>query len=111
MSRVFLSHSNRDRAPAVALQAWLERTEPGLAGEIFLDVDPDSGVPAGKRWKEALRRANERCEAVICLLSRNWDDSYECKVEYRAAEDQGKPIFPVRLEPFAGDDITAEWQR
>ena len=107
MSRVFISHSHHDNLQAVALKTWLEHAEPGLVDEIYLDLDPDTGIPAGVRWKEALRRANERCEAVICLLSRHWDDSYECKVEYRAAEDRGKPIFPVRLEPLAGDDITS----
>ena len=41
---------------------------------------PPRWNPAGVRWKEALRRANDRCEAVICLLSDNWDASHECKV-------------------------------
>ena len=97
MSRVFLSHSSRDNVQALALKLWLTNAEPGLADEIFLDLDPHTGIPAGVRWKEALRRANERCEAVICLLSAAWDASHECKAEYRTAEDRGKPIFPVRL--------------
>ena len=75
VSRVFLSHSSRDSVAALALKIWLERAEPGLVDEIFLDLDPDTGIPAGVRWKEALRRANERCEAVICLLSQHWDSS------------------------------------
>ena len=111
MSRVFLSHSSRDVVEALALKAWLERAEPGLVGEIFLDLDRDSGIPAGVRWKEALRKANERCEAVICLLSAHWDRSPECMTEYRSAEDRGKAIFPVRLQPATGRDITDEWQR
>lgn len=111
MSRVFLSHSSADSREAAALKAWIEQAEPGLAGEIFLDLDRDTGIPAGVRWKEALRRANDRCEAVVCLLSRNWDVSHECKVEYRNAEDLNKPIFVVRLEPLTGRDITSEWQR
>ena len=109
--RVFLSHSSRDSREAVALKAWLIEAEPGLAGEIFLDLDRHTGIPAGVRWKEALRRANDRCEAVICLLSDNWDASQECKAEYRNAEDVNKPIFAVRLEPLTGRDITSEWQR
>ena len=111
MSRVFLSHSGHDSVAALALKTWLERAEPGLIDEIFVDLDPDDGIPAGVRWKEALRRANERCEAVICLLSEHWDSSYECKTEYRIAEDRGKPIFPVRLAPATGRDVTSEWQR
>ena len=31
------------------------------------------------------------------------------RVPYRRGP--GKPIFPVRLEPTAGRDITSEWQR
>lgn len=111
MSRVFISHSSRDSVQALALKAWLEEAEPGLVDEIFVDLDRETGIPAGVRWKEALRKANERCEAVICLLSPNWDSSHECMAEYRTAEDRGKPIFPVRLQPSTGRDITGEWQR
>ena len=111
MCKVFVSHSSRDATAAMALKTWLEKAEPGLLNEIFLDLDMDTGIPAGVRWKEELKKANDRCEAVICLVSRNWDDSHECLAEYRNAEDRGKPIFPVRLEPTSGSDITGEWQR
>jgi WD40 repeat protein len=111
MSRVFLSHSSADSREAAALKAWLIEADPGLADEIFLDLDRHTGIPAGVRWKEALRRANDRCEAVVCLLSDSWDASHECKVEYRNAEDLNKPIFVVRLEPLTSQDITSEWQR
>ena len=106
MPKVFLSHSSRDNRQAVALKAWLVSAEPGLDGEIFLDLDRGTGIAAGTRWKEALRQASDRCEAVICLLSEHWDASHECKTEYRTAEDKGKPIFPVRLAPATGGDIT-----
>jgi hypothetical protein len=69
MSRVFLSHSNRDSRQAVAVKAWLIEHEPGLVKEIFLDLDPHIGIRPGRRWKEALNKASARCEAVICLLS------------------------------------------
>ncbi len=96
---------------AVALKKWLVEQNPPLANEIFLDIDPDSGLKAGTRWKDALRQANARCEAVICLLSANWEASHECKVEYRTAENLNKQIFVARLEPSTGDDLTSEWQR
>ncbi|OBJ96894.1 hypothetical protein A5746_31430 [Mycolicibacterium conceptionense] len=111
MSRIFLSHSSADNRQAIALKAWLIEQDPGLADEIFLDLDRRTGIPAGVRWKEALRRANERCEAVICLLSDSWEASHECKLEYRHAEDLNKPIFTVRLQALSGSDITSEWQR
>jgi len=48
---------------------------------------------------------------VICLLSEAWDNSHEARTEYRIAEDRGKPIFPVRLAPSTGRDVTSEWMR
>ena len=75
--RVFLSHSSRDNWQAVAVKAWLTEQESGLADEIFLDLDPHTGIRPGERWKEALNQANTRCEAVICLLSKHWLNSHE----------------------------------
>ena len=63
------------------------------------------------RWKEASRESNVRCEAVICLLSANWETSPECRTEYRTAEALGKLILCARLEPEAVGEITGEWQR
>lgn len=111
MSRIFLSHSSLDTRQARALKQWLVAQNPPLANEIFLDVDADAGLRTGTRWKDALRQANARCEAVVCLLSANWDVSHECKVEYRTAENLNKQIFVARLEDSSGSDITSEWQR
>ena len=111
MSRVFLSHSSRDNRQAIALKRWLVEQDLGLAEEIFLDLDPVTGIASGERWKEALRRANEQCEAVICLLSAHWEASRECLTEYRTAENLGKLILCARLEPLAEEGVTGEWQR
>jgi hypothetical protein len=62
--------SSRDGFEALALETWLARAEPGLVGEVFVDLDPDAGILAGVWWKVALRRANDRCDAVICLVSK-----------------------------------------
>jgi hypothetical protein len=109
MPRIFLSHSSRDSMQAVALKRWLVEQEQGLAEEIFLDLDPHTGITPGERWKEALRRANERCEAVICLISSRWEASRECLAEFRTAENLGKLILCAMLEPV--ESITGEWQR
>ena len=111
MSRVFLSHSSRDSRQAVAVKAWLVEQEPGLAGEIFLDLDPHTGIRPGERWRQALQQANARCEAVICLLSKHWEASRECQTEFRYAESLGKTILCARLEPVPDTNITSEWQR
>ena len=111
LSRIFLSHSSADLRQAVALQKWLSEQEPQLANEIFLDADPVSGLRPGVRWKRELFQQNSRCEAVICLLSANWEASHECKTEYRTAESLGKQILCARLEDTGDTDITSEWQR
>jgi len=54
VSRVFLSHSSRDCRQAMAVKKRLIEQEPGLAEEIFLDLDPHTGIRPGERWKEAL---------------------------------------------------------
>ncbi|MGH3522710.1 MAG: toll/interleukin-1 receptor domain-containing protein, partial [Mycobacterium sp.] len=111
MSRIFLSHSSQDLIAAAALKQWLAEQDPPLANEIFLDTDPGTGVSPGVRWKDELFKANSRCEAVICLLSRNWESPHECQAEFRTAENLGKQIFCARLEEASGRDITSEWQR
>jgi WD40 repeat protein len=111
VSRIFLSHSSRDNRQAIALVQWLSDVRPELATEIFLDVSAETGLRPGQRWKEALRQANDRCEAVICLLSHNWERSPNCKTEYLTAENLGKQILVARLEDVGDTDITSEWQR
>ncbi len=111
MPRIFLSHSSKDNTEATALRQWLIDQRPELVNEIFLDIAQDTGLAPGQRWKDALRQANQRCEAVICLVSHSWGSSPECKTEYRTAETLGKQILVARLEDTGDSDITAEWQR
>jgi hypothetical protein len=111
MPRIFLSHFSNDNSEATALRQWLIDQRPELVDEIFLDIAEDAGLAPGQRWKDALRQANQRCEAVICLVSHSWGSSPECKTEYRTAETLGKQILVARLEDTGDSDITAEWQR
>ena len=110
MSRIFISHSQLDQREAVALKQWLVGKDRTLKDEIFLDVDPLTGILPGVRWREELKRASSRCEAVICLLSANWEASMECRTEFRTAENLNKVVFCARLEPDVGEDFTGEWQ-
>jgi WD40 repeat protein len=110
MSRIFISHSSLDQRQAVALKQWLVGADRTLKDEIFLDIDPVTGILPGVRWREELKRASNRCEAVICLLSANWEASPECRTEFRTAENLNKLVFCARLEPDVGEDFTGEWQ-
>ncbi|MGN2638269.1 nSTAND1 domain-containing NTPase [Nocardia takedensis] len=110
LSRIFMSHSSHDNRAALALRQWLIEQDHELADEIFLDIHPEAGLPAGRRWKDALVEFTVRCEVVVCLVSSHWLASRECTTEYRTAENLGKKIFIARLEPVQ-DVVTREWQR
>jgi WD40 repeat protein len=110
MSRIFLSHSSRDNRQAIALRQWLVEQDRRLTNDIFLDLHRDVGIKAGERWQEALRRANTRCEAVVCLLSSNWESSDYCRLEFLTARQLNKKIICARLEPTSDGDITADFQ-
>jgi WD40 repeat protein len=111
VSRIFLSHSSRDNRHAIALRQWLAEINPPLANEIFLDLHRRAGIQAGNKWKDALRQASGRCEAVICMLSPDWETSFECESEYRVAEYLNKRVFCAAIAPLTGEDPTREWQR
>jgi TIR domain len=98
--RLFISHSSKDNLAAVAFKQWL--CTRGWTGEdIFLDLDD---IGAGERWKEALRKAKLRAEAVVLLASPDTLSSPECLAEVRVAEDYGKEIVVVLLHDLQVED-------
>jgi hypothetical protein len=111
MSRIFLSHSSADEFEAVALRQWL--ADNGW-DDVFLDVDPERGLAAGDRWQDALRRAADRCEAVVFVVSPAWAQSKWCLAEFLLAKNLNKLIFGVVLKDVPiGElptEMTSEWQ-
>ena len=100
MSRLFISHSSKDNVAAKAFKQWLDGS--GWPDEdVFLDLDD---IGAGERWKDALRKASARCEAVVLLASPDALSSPECLAELRKAEDYGKEIIVVLLRDVQFDD-------
>jgi WD40 repeat protein len=119
--RIFISHKSEDSRAAVALKQWLAEQRPELADEIFLDIDPNTGLELGWEWKEQLVLRNSLCEWLICLVSPGWIASRECLMEYHFADRSGKRILIVQLEELTEDDwvegghpkgdFTSAWQR
>lgn len=111
MSRIFISHSSRDNAAALALNGWLR--ENGW-DDVFLDLDPERGIKAGERWERSLYEAANRCQAVIFLVSRSWLDSNWCGKEFDLAAKLNKRMFGVLIDDIAIKDIpprfTDTWQ-
>src|SRR3954447_15570881 len=90
MASIFISHSSRDNEQAVKVRDWLVAN--GWQ-DIFLDLDPERGIVAGQRWKEALQQAAHRCEVVLALVSPAWLASGWCKSEVDAARLMSKKII------------------
>jgi len=111
MSKIFLSHSSRDGAAALAVAKWLD--ENGWS-DYFLDFSQEQGLAPGERWQEALKRAADRCEAVLFLISPAWRDSRWCLAEFLLAKQLGKAIFGVLVEATPLDslppEMISEWQ-
>ena len=104
MARLFISHSSQDNFEAKAFHDWLVM-EGWATDDIFLDLH-DLG--AGVRWKQALAKANERCEAVVLLASPASLSSTECRLEIRMAEDYGKEIIVAILHLLTPQDKELE---
>lgn len=111
MSKLFISHSSRDNAQALALSQWLHTQG---WDEQFLDLDPERGIAAGERWEQALYQAAHTCEAVLFLISTNWLVSNWCLKEFRLAHKLNKRLFGVLIEDINPTDLPAEltevWQ-
>ena len=108
MASLFISHSSSDRDAAQRFGKWL-RTE-GFAA-LFLDFDPDQGIPAGRNWERELYAQLRKTDAVIFLASAASVTSRCGVVEVSLARSLGKPVFPLRLNDDARLELLddAQW--
>src|SRR5215471_16465051 len=108
MARLFISHSSRNSDKAIEVRDWLAANG---WDDVFLDLDPQRGIVAGQRWKEALQKAAHRCQIVLALVSPEWLASGWCKSEVDAARLMGKKIIvgligidKSQIPPDLGDE-------
>src|ERR1043166_81354 len=111
MSRLFISHSSRNNDKAIAMRDWLAQNG---WDDVFLDLDPHVGLAPGEYWRQALAAAAGRCQAVLCLISPEWNTSSWCLNEFLLAKQYGKYVFPIivsdiDIRELAGE-ITANHQ-
>jgi hypothetical protein len=96
MGILFISHSSKNNERALRVRDWLR--EQGWR-DTFLDLDPEYGLAPGQRWQEELKKAGERCSAVIVLVSPEWVASRWCVTEFLLASQLGKRVFPILIAP------------
>jgi WD40 repeat protein len=107
MSAIFISHSSTDAAVAAELRNWLR----GIGHRsLFLDFDPEDGIPAGRRWEHELYHQLRVCRAVIVLCSRQSMASRWCFAEIMQARSMGKALLPVRIDDCTIDAVVTDHQ-
>jgi WD40 repeat protein len=107
MSAIFISHSSKDNAWAERITIWLK--EQGYEG-IFLDFDPQVGIPAGRDWKQELYHQLRRCRAVIAVCSEHFTASQWCLSEVAIASNLGKSLFPIQVGPCTTPALLSDRQ-
>lgn len=107
MSAIFLSHSSRDNEIAVRVKAWLETQG---HRSVFLDFDPERGIPAGRNWERELYQQLRACRAVIVLCSDSSMNSRWCFAEITHARSLGKHIFPLKVDSCQVDPVLTDLQ-
>ncbi len=94
MSAIYICHSSRDNRAA---EEVAERLRAQGHRSLFLDFDPQNGIPAGRSWERELYQQLRMCQAVIVLCSADAMASDWCFAEITHARALGKHIFPVRV--------------
>src|ERR671910_2471153 len=95
MASVFVSHSSQDRAATEWVVARLRAA--GFAA-LFVDFDPEQGIPAGRNWERDLYAQLRRSDAVVFLASEASVASSWCLLEVGLARLLGRPVLPLRLQ-------------
>src|SRR3954452_20025646 len=99
MASVFISHSSQDRT---VTKQVAERLRAAGFAALFVDFDPEQGIPAGRSWERELYAQLRKTDAVIFLASEASVASRWCSIEIGLARSLGRPVFPVRLQPGGG---------
>jgi hypothetical protein len=89
MASVFVSDSSRDRVVTERVVARLRAA--GFAA-LFVDFDPEQGMPAGRSWERELYAQLRRTDAVIFLAREASVASRWCFAELSLARSLGRPV-------------------
>src|SRR3954465_9884672 len=107
MASVFVSYSSRDRS---VTELVVERLRAAGLAALFVDFDPEQGIPAGRNWERELYAQLRRSDAVIFLASEASVASRWCFAELSLARSLGRPVFPVRVRPGVALPLLADVQ-
>lgn len=107
MASFFISHASRDRAVAERIRSWL--VDRGYTS-IFLDFDPEQGIPPGRQWESELYSQLRRADVLIFVGTAAAVDSRWCHTELAMSRSLGRTILPLRLDGAASHPLVADRQ-
>jgi len=91
MRKVFISYARENRPDIEQLVEQLDV----LGCQTWID----SSLHGGQNWWDEVLRRIADCEAFIPIISRGALNSVACQREFDWAENLGKPVLPVAVEP------------
>jgi len=107
MSAIFVSHSSRDMAFVDELRRRLVTQG---HRSVFIDYDPEFGIPIGREWEKEIYQRLRSCQGVIVVCSVSSMGSRWVFAEVTQAKALGKHIFPVKIDDCVIDAVLTERQ-
>jgi hypothetical protein len=95
MASLFISYSRHDQATAEAVR---QRLDAAGYHDVFLDVDPEQGIPAGRTWERELYARVRGADVIVFLSSPASNGSQWCFAELTLARATGTPVIPMLVE-------------
>lgn len=89
---IFISYSHRDMSAVLPVLDGLHN------GNFRFWYD--NGIEAGSEWPEYVAERMQSCNCVIAFMSKNAQDSHNCRREIHFAIEEKKPLLVVYLEDF-----------
>ena len=102
MGVLFISCSSPNTDQATDLKSWLQSQG---YGEAFVDLEPGDGVESGRRFRDALIAAGERCSGVLLVISDDWLQSTSCQLDLQCILELGKAVFPVQVASLSKETL------
>ncbi|MGH8610305.1 MAG: toll/interleukin-1 receptor domain-containing protein, partial [Gammaproteobacteria bacterium] len=107
MPALFLSHSSADNEIA---QRIVQSLRDQRIRSIFLDFDPELGIPVGRNWERELYRQLRITDGILFLSSEKSIASRWCFAELAFARALGKPILPIAVDDTGRHPLLADLQ-
>jgi WD40 repeat protein len=107
VSTIFLSHSSKDNEQTAAIRKHLDAQ--GYRS-IFIDYDPEDGIPAGRDWERELYSQLLASRAVLVLCSEHSMTSDWCFAEITQARALGKLLIPLKIAPCTVKSVLRDLQ-